>query len=451
MPENRADVIIVGAGIAGLTAAEELCDAGLRVIIVEARDRIGGRIFTKHDPECGFPIELGAEFVHGRPPILLDRLKRERLRIREIKGGEPWCTDNSGGNRLVPCGDFWQHTERILKEMRHSKSGDRSFTSFLQSPKIRNLTPRDKAQATRYVEGFNAARADDVSVNWLVRSMRAEEEIEGDRQYRVVGGYGALVEAMCRRVLNAGAEIHSGAVVSQIRWRKTKVEIDAHRNGKSVTYFAPRALITLPLGVLQAETKHAGAVAFLPALPEKQQALRKLKMGEVIRVDLRFAERFWERMRPPGSRKSLSRMTFLFSQDGLFPTWWMAFPEKSPLITAWSPTWHVKKLIGKPASYVARQALAAFASAISIPRNRLQSMLKQAYLHDWQSDPFARGAYSYVMVGGESAAASLANPVQATLFFAGEATALDGHNGTVHGAMSSADRAVKELLRAIRA
>src|SRR5437879_9290414 len=118
MPENRAGVIIVGAGIAGLTAAEELCAAGLRVIILEARDRIGGRIFTKYDPVCGFPIELGAEFVHGRPPILLDRLQRERLRIREING-EPWCKDDSeAGGGLVPCGDFWQHTENILIKMR---------------------------------------------------------------------------------------------------------------------------------------------------------------------------------------------------------------------------------------------------------------------------------------------------------------------------------------------
>ncbi|MCU1307759.1 MAG: hypothetical protein JWN45_2454 [Acidobacteriaceae bacterium] len=451
MPENRADVVIVGAGIAGLTAAEELCTAGLRVVIVEARDRIGGRIFTKYDPECGFPIELGAEFVHGRPPILLDRLKRERLRIREIRG-EPWCTDDfEAGRRLVPCGDFWQHTENILKQMRYSKSGDLSFTSFLQTAKMRRLNLRDKAQATRYVEGFNAARADAVSVNWLVRSMRAEEDIEGDRQFRVIGGYGALVEAMCRRVLAAGAEINIETVVAQIRWHKGKVELDARRIGKSITYSAPRALITLPLGVLQAETKQMGAVRFLPALPEKQQAIRKLKMGEVIRVDLRFAERFWERMRPRGSRKSLSRMTFLFSQDELLPTLWTAFPEKSPLITAWAPSWHAKKLIGKPRSYIARQALAAFADAVSIPQKRLGPILKNAYLHDWQSDPFARGAYSYVMVGGESAAASLAKPVQGTLFFAGEATALDGHNGTVHGAMTSGDRAARELLRAIQA
>jgi monoamine oxidase len=450
MTENRADVIIVGAGIAGLTAAEALSKAGLRVIVIEARDRIGGRIFTKHDPECGFPIELGAEFVHGRPPILLDRIKRERLAIREIKG-EPWCRefDLERRGRLIPCGDFWKQTEHILSQMHYNKSRDRSFASFLKSPMMRRFDAHEKSHATNYVEGFNAARADDVSVNWLVRSMRAEEEIDGDRQFRIIGGYGVLIEAIHRRLVAAGVRIDTKTVVSQIRWSNAKVKVGARRNGNGINYYAPRALITLPLGVLQSAKKQLGAVQFRPALREKKQALSKLKMGEVVRVNLRFRERFWEGIRP--SRKSLGKMTFLFSHSELFPTWWTAFPQKSPLISAWSPSWHSEELIGRPHSYIAWQALAKLASVLSTTKGHLQEMLKETYVLDWHSDPFARGAYSYVMAGGESAAEALGKPVQSTLFFAGEATATDGHNGTVHGAMTTAERAVREMLETIPA
>jgi len=452
MTENRADVIIIGAGIAGLTAADALSKAGLRVIILEARDRIGGRIFTQLDPECGFPIELGAEFIHGRPPILLDRIQRERLSVREIKG-EPWCRefDADKHSRLVPCGDFWKQTEHILSEMNYNKSRDRSFARFLNSPKLRRFDPHEKSHATNYVEGFNAARAHDVSVNWLVRSMRAEEEIDGDRQFRIVGGYGVLVEAIGKRIVGAGVRIETKTVVSRIRWSKAKVAIAARRNGSGISYSAPRVLVTLPLGVLQAAKKQLGAVEFRPALPEKKRALTKLKMGEVVRVDLRFANRFWERIRPSGSGKSLSKMTFLFSHEDVFPTWWTAFPETAPLISAWSPSWHAEELIGRPHSYIAWRALAKLAGAFSTTTEHLQEMLKEAYAQDWQADPFARGAYSYVMVGGERAAEVLAKPVAGTLFFAGEATATDGHNGTVHGAITTAERAVKEVLKTVRA
>jgi monoamine oxidase len=449
---NGPDVIVVGAGVAGLTAAEVLCKAGLAVTILEARDRIGGRILTKFDPECGFPIELGAEFIHGRPPIVLNHLKQEGLRIREIKG-QAWCSevDDKQNSRLVPCGDFWHRTERILKQMRYRKSGDDSFTSFLQSAKMRRYDEEDKARATAYVEGFNAARADDVSVNWLVRSIRAEEEIDGNHQFRIVGGYEALVQAIRKKLDAKKVRMLLNTVVTKMRWGKRAVEITARCNGREVILPAARALITLPLGVLQSRANQPGAVQFEPALREKQRAIGKLKMGGVVRVSLRFRERFWNEIKPHDPRQFLSRMTFLFSRDELFPTWWTAFPETSPVLTAWSPSWHTRKLKGRTHSHIAREALTALSRILPVSREFLSAQLVDAYVHDWQSDPFSRGAYSYAMVGGDSAPELLAKPVQDTLFFAGEATATDGHNGTVHGAMTSGERAAKELLDSLKA
>src|ERR1041384_6245332 len=93
------EVIIIGAGIAGLASALDLAHAGLRVAILEARDRIGGRIYTKRDPVTNAPIELGAEFIHGKPPEILDVLKK--LGLRPVPAsGEDWCVENG---ELSPC------------------------------------------------------------------------------------------------------------------------------------------------------------------------------------------------------------------------------------------------------------------------------------------------------------------------------------------------------------
>jgi len=444
--KDSADVIIVGAGTAGLTAAEMLSNSGLQIIILEARDRIGGRILTEFDPKAGFPIELGAEFIHGAPPNLLHRLQRGRVPIREIKG-EPWCSEQ---RRLSPCGDFWERTERILEQMRYRKSSDSSFKSFLQGPKLRRFAAEDRTRATHYVEGFNAARAHEISVNSLVRSMRADEKIDGDRQFRVARGYDALLHSVHRRLAPDRVATQLNTLVSTIGWRQGQVKIVAQTPTRRLrTYIAARALITLPLGVLQARPRQAGAVQFQPALPEKERALQKLRMGKVMRVSLRFRRRFWDALRPGKGRKSLNKMTFLFSRDELFPTWWTAFPERWPILTGWSPSWWAQKLIGQPHSLIIREAVGALARILPVKRNDLANLLHSAYLHDWQSDPFARGAFSYALVGGDNAPAVLAKPVQNTLFFAGEATATDGHTGTVHGAIASAERAAGELLKSL--
>src|SRR4051812_25919721 len=199
MQEHDADVIIIGAGVAGLACAEVLSEAGISVLILEARDRIGGRILTHYDEKNSFPIELGAEFVHGEHPELMKRIERAGLRLRRINE-EPWSLEENG---LQKCGEFWTQTEKVLDKLRMSRS-DQSFTQFLRSPTGRNFSADARDSATRYVEGFNAARANEISVNSIVRGRRTEEKINGDKQFRIVGGYAALVADMYQRLVSAG-------------------------------------------------------------------------------------------------------------------------------------------------------------------------------------------------------------------------------------------------------
>src|ERR1700719_5409944 len=123
---DRVDVIVIGAGAAGLVAASELAETGLSVIVLEARDRIGGRIFTLNDVGQQFPIELGAEFIHGRPPEIFDLLQAHKIPLSEVEG-DSWCVEN---DRLSPC-DLFAEVDEVFARM--SDDGpDESFESFLQ-------------------------------------------------------------------------------------------------------------------------------------------------------------------------------------------------------------------------------------------------------------------------------------------------------------------------------
>ena len=168
--------------------------------------------------------------------------------------------------------------------------------------------------------------------------------------------------------------------------------------------------------------------------------MRALRFGQVVRLILRFREAFWENSR------ETSEKGFLFSEERLFPTWWTPLPVHAPVLTGWSAGPHADDLLGKPRSTIVLEAIASLARISGCPRERLDGLLEAAYSHDWHGDPFARGAYSYVPSGALGARKRLAEPIAATLYFAGEATNLDGHGGTVHGAIASGRRAARQCI-----
>jgi len=438
-------VIVIGAGIAGLAAAAKLGAAGIPLLMLEARDRIGGRIFTHHVSDFDAPIELGAEFIHGRPPEIWEALRQSGAEISEVDG-ENWCVEN---RVLRPC-EFFSEVDSILKEMDES-SPDESFLHFLErkfpnqnrDPKLQEAKRRTLA----YVSGFNAADPAVVGVHWLVQELRAEEKIDGDRAFRSKNGYEDLLEAFHRHIAACDVTIRKQSVVESIHWKAGHVEVTGHDADGAFIFQSSQVLITLPLGVLKSPAHQPGAVRFTPPLPaEKVEAFDKLEMGEVIRVVLRFHQRFWEAI--SDGNHSLSDMNFLFSEDEWFPTWWTMMPNKAPVITGWAPFRSAQRLSGNTFEFVREQALLSLCRLLGVSLKNLESWLEGVYFHDWQTDPFSRGAYSYGGVGSDGTQQTLAAPLQNTLFFAGEATDTSGHNGTVHGAIASAYRASAEILKA---
>lgn len=446
---GNVDVIVIGAGAAGMTAAAELGRAGLSVTILEARDRIGGRMFTVHDSKCNASAELGAEFIHGRPPEIWNLLTCHKIKTTEVSG-DNWC---SRDGELSTC-DFFSEVDEILQKMSDCEP-DRSFMEFLDrccaSPN-NDIHLREARQwAIGYVAGFNAADPALVGVHWLVKGMRAEEQIQGDRSFRAQNGYASIAAILQQQITDAGITLRCNTAVESLRWRPGNVEIGTRNSNGTETFSAPHALITVPLGVLQASPGKSGAIRFIPELPEqKQNAIRNILMGKVIRVTLRFRERFWESLPTNSGRtsKRMGNMSFLFSQDDRFPTWWTMAPQKLPLLTGWAPFRCAEKLSEKSESFLVDQSLHALHRLLGLSLHELETLFEHIYSHDWQNDPFSRGAYSYGKAGGDGAEEALAKPVENTLFFAGEATDIEGHNGTVHGAIASGKRAATEVSNA---
>ncbi len=263
------EVVVIGAGIAGLVAARILAEAGRKVALIEARDRVGGRIYTVPAARGELPVELGAEFVHGLPPELIDLIDEAGLTRFELEGDTHCFREDRGAGRLGDCDDQ-REVNQLFDQLDHLTSlpVDLSFNEFVTQ---RGFKPEAVAWATNYVEGFNAADADRISIRSLEKQQAAEDAISGDRLFRVVEGYARVPEFLLREFLEAGGELFDSAPVRTIAWKPGWVEVTTVDDR---VFQAAAAIVTLPLGVLQART-----VDFAPQPVEIFAAADRLAMG----------------------------------------------------------------------------------------------------------------------------------------------------------------------------
>jgi monoamine oxidase len=384
------------------------------VLVLEARDRVGGRCWTRRIPGLEIPVELGAEFIHGEAKVTHALLKKAGLAavdsVREqrefVKG------------RLRPMNAFAE-AQRAVRNATLDR--DISFQEFLAR---RRLPAKTKTFARMMVEGFDAADPRRVSALSIIEEWGAGSL--GASQPRPQGGYGTLLDWLANSIVGSGAQLRLGAVVNRVQWKRHVATVSGTFLGERFAAKAPRVIVTLPLGVLQ-----SGPLRFA----EKRAALRKLADGPVIRVALRFHTAFWEK-RAPG-------VAFFHSPKAPFPTFWTPLPMHAPLLTAWAGGPKAARLTGSSTRKLVAAALASVESAFG---KGVRGELAAAYVQDWLQDPYSRGGYSYVLVNGKGAREELAAPLDDTIFFAGEATDSE-EAGTVAGALRSGIRAARQAMR----
>jgi len=428
---HTADVLVLGAGIAGLAAARVLADRGMRPLVLEARDRVGGRIYSLQTGQG--VVELGAEFVHGKNVELWALIEEAGASTVERDGS--MLRESSSGELAED-----EHVEESLFDPLDRLANlpqDMTFTDWLASS---HVPMEQRMGLCGYVEGFNAADADRISALALGLQQKAEEQIEGDQAWHVRGGYSQLAIYLANRVRKLGCETRLGCVVRSVRWSAGEVVVETN-NG---LFRAPRCIVTFPLGVLQRVNREGGPT-FAPEPAAIAQA-RRLAMGSAERFTMIFRVPWWEQSKGV-NKKALEAMSFLFTFRRSPPVWWTPHPEARalPTLTGWAGGPGAAKLIGRDAGELGREACRDLAEIFGVPEQQVRDALLATHKHEWELDPYSYGAYSYVPAGALDAPAAMAKPESGTLFFAGEHTDTTANWGTVHAALGTGLRAAQQV------
>jgi len=415
-------IIIVGAGASGLMAARLLAEADHQVTVVEARDRVGGRIHRVKD-KFSFPVETGAEFMHGDQSLTQALLRESGGEAVHMQGRYYAIFHDA-----LEAGDFVDDQWDELIEKLQTLTTDTDLASFLDKHFKEDQYRDLRARAQRFAEGFDVADIHRASA-FALREEWAETDEE--HQYHLRDGYGALIDFLLDQVKRAGATVQLSSPVTEIQWRKGLVKVSTAPGN---ILEGDKVIVTAPLGVIQSDT-----IRFAPDLPEHRHAFQSMGFGGVIKFQFEFDEAFWER----DAHRGLKDLAFLFS-DAEVPTWWTQAAGQKPFLTGW---------LGGPNTFqeshqtdaLYQKAITSLQYLFKCTKPEIESRIRHWHITDWTQDAFARGAYAYATVDTKNALAVVTKPVDDTIYFSGEALYDGPAMGTVEAALMSAKDTVTQL------
>jgi monoamine oxidase len=424
------NVIIIGAGAAGLMAARLLAKAGKKVIVLEARGRTGGRIHSIDDASFFNGAELGAEFVHGDLPVTLALLNEAGISYSHA-GGEMWHYKNGKLVTEDEQMEGWDQLMDNLKKLKHDTSISNFLNEYFPDEKYEPL----KKSVVRFVAGYDTADQDKASAF----ALREEWQNEDDgAQHRVEGGYCRMINYLVNEIKASGNKIYLDTPVKAIDWSSNRVKVITLTGD---TYEAEKVLLALPLGILQLSPDHNSHIAFHPELPAHYNALQQIGFGDIIKILLKFDEPFWEQARG----HDLSNMGFLLSEEKV-PTWWTQAPQHEPVLTGWLGGGPAKALEHASEEELFDLAIISLSNIFNIDVKILQDKLIARYIVNWTADPYTCGSYAYDTVTSAQARSVLGFPVKKTLYFAGEYLYQGPSMGTVEAALTSGKNAAESIL-----
>lgn len=421
---TSADVLVLGAGIAELAAAHTLTDNGWSVIVLEARNRVGGRMWT--DLSLGVPLDLGASWIHGVNGNPITKLAKQ-FGVKTVPTNDENSIEFAADGSELPDDEFVR-MEELFEEIYEEVAGMQDSTdedmplqaAFDQVIASRRLSEADLRRLNYYTHLVTAleygADAKDLSLWWW----DSDEEF-GGVEVIFPGGYNQITDGLAK-----GLDIRLGEVVEIVRYGSDGVKVETSAG----SYAAEKAVVTFPLGVLK-----QASVKFEPPLPEsKQAAIDRLGMGVLNKVYLKFPEAFWG--------EDVETISYVGERLGEWCDWLSFVPFTSePILMAFhggDKGFALEDLSDDEIVAGAMQTLRMmFGDDIPQPEGVL--------ITRWGKDPFSFGAYSHIppFASGDDYDA-LAEPVDGVLFFAGEATSRE-YPSTVHGAYLSGVRAAEEM------
>jgi monoamine oxidase len=426
-------VVVIGAGIAGLTVANALTHGGVECVVVEARDRIGGRLHTVN--LAGSMVDLGGSWIHtpvGNPMRAFADQAGVRCRsanpLPELAGfdcgeGRRLSAAEVEANIRLQLEDFPQARGRLLAGLGPDASAADGIEAFVAGAGLAPGPARRARQGMHaLVEGESADLAERQSLRWMWNEMEYEGHYFGDVP---VGGYRRLVEAMA-----AGVDLRLGVEVAEIACSAGGVRV---RSVDGTSEDGSHVVVTVPLGVLK-----RGAPRFRPALPpDRLAAIERLGFGRYEKVALRFDEPFWRAAGLPHA--------MIFPRDSSAPAVWAigldAFGAGPVLVFQ---VFHsaARHVLGAAPGDAAQRVLDMLAEAIG----RSCPAPTAVAVTSWATDRYSGGAYTHIPPGANPADADLlGEPVGGRLLFAGEHTQ-SARLAYADGAMTSGIREAQRLL-----
>lgn len=422
------DVIIIGGGAAGLMAAKLLSEGGKKILLLEARKQLGGRIQTIE--EFSFPAEGGAEFIHGNLKTTLNLLEEAGLEKTKLEGRfcrvtkGKWTTENE----LVP---HWDVLVQKLNECKEDMTACSFLNTFFKEKKYNML----KKNFKNYIQGYDAA--DPKYAN--IFAIRNEINNEDEGQFRPVPDYAALIAFLKESCLKHNGVIKTNEPVKKIR-KYTTIEVITSAS----KYICKKIIIAVPLGVLQCRKNNSNFIKFPSNLNAYTKAAKKIGNGEVIKFLVEFDAAFWldEKFL---KEKNIAAPSYIFSNEKV-PTWWTQYPSKVPLLTGW---------IAGPASYKWKKysqegfkqlLLSSLSGLFKLPSGQLEKRLVNFKVVNWTTEPYILGGYSYSTIQTEAARKLLNHALEHTFYFAGEHI-LKNSSSTVDAALASGKQVAEEILK----